>query len=157
MVGRHGAPACALKLAQECVMGKLLIMSSTPGSLPPENQGPVLAPGPITPSDVRTLFTAVDIYRSLGTLEKAVDILESTTKSNVEKIHQVTRQADETKFAFSILDKAVALHGDRLRRLDKVAFVGEIAGAIVAAGIFVPLLTYLVTYLVHYFSAHFPK
>jgi hypothetical protein len=87
-------------------------------------------------------------------MEHAVEVLERMTNSQGEKIQQVTRQADETKFAFSILDKAVALHGDRLRRLDKLAFIGEIVGGIVAAGILVPLLTYLVTYLVHYFSAH---
>lgn len=117
--------------------------------IPPDSEGRY------SQSEIRTLFTGTDIWMLLGRLQEAVQTLQTTTESHGERIQQVTRQADETKFASSILEKAVALHGERLRRLDKIAFVGEIVGALVAAGILVPLLTYIVTFLVHYFSAHF--
>src|SRR6266481_9511143 len=90
--------------------------------IPPGDERPDFGPaGPLSTTDIQTLHTSLDVIRALGRMEHAVEVLERTTNAHGEKIHQVTRQADETKFAFSILDKAVALHGDRLRRLDKVA------------------------------------
>jgi hypothetical protein len=118
--------------------------SSGSENAPPGDNKPPLGPGPYPTSDIHKLFTAVDIHRNLGKLEKAVESLEGVVKSHGERIQQVTRQTDETKFAQAIVDRAVAIHGDRLRRLDKIAFVVELVGTIVAAGILVPLLTYLV-------------
>jgi len=46
--------------------------------IPPEGEGLPVAPGhPIPPIDIRAVFTALDLYRSLGRLEKATEVLEA--------------------------------------------------------------------------------
>jgi hypothetical protein len=110
-----------------------------------------LAPGPMTPSDIRTLFTAVDIYRSLGGLEKAVDILETTTRSNVEKIEQLIRKTDQTAFAVPIIENAISQHGKDLNELGRIAHtaktLGQIALTFALSGIGVAILVYLYRHL----------
>jgi hypothetical protein len=50
-----------------------------------QGEGLPLAPGsPIPPIDIRAVFTALDLYRSLGRLEKAVQVLEEA-KARHEK------------------------------------------------------------------------
>jgi hypothetical protein len=122
-------------------------MSNQPSgseNVPPGAEGPGFGPGPFSASDIRTVFTAIDIHTNLGRLEQAVKSLESVTKSHCERIYQVTRQADETKFAQAILERAVALQGDKLHRLENedihhlknVIFVIEvIAIAVASSGI----------------------
>jgi hypothetical protein len=111
------------------------------------SDGPPLAPGPITPSDMRTLFTAVGIYRSLGGLEKAVEVLEITTKSNVERIGQPTHKADHAAFAIPILENAIDRHTNDLNKLGKIAHtaqaLGKIALGIVLSGISIGALAYI--------------
>jgi hypothetical protein len=117
-----------------------------PESLPPESEGPPLAPGPITPSDMRTVFTSVDIYRSLGRLEKAVDILETTTKSNVEKIQQLIHKTDQTAFALPVMENTIARHEKDLNQLGKIAHTAKTLGNIalsIASGAGIAILIYL--------------
>jgi hypothetical protein len=122
------------------------------------SEAPSLAPGPITPSDVRTLFAAVDIFRSLGGLEKAVAILDTTTKSNVEKIEQLFHKTDEMAFHIPILEKAIARHdkdlnelGRRhdkdLNELGKIAHTAKTLGAIALSGIGLAILAYIYHHL----------
>jgi hypothetical protein len=130
---------------------KILIMATrpqpSPDNVPQESGGPALAPGPLTPSDMRTVFTAVDIYRSLGRLEKAVDILESTTKSNVETIQQLTQKTDQTAFAVPVIQNTIARHDKDLNELGRIAHtaktLGYIALTLAASGIGVAILIYL--------------
>lgn len=67
---------------------KILIMPSPQESsdnVQQEHEGLPLAPGqPILPNDIRLVFTALDLYRSLGRLEKAVEVLENA-KAQHEK------------------------------------------------------------------------
>ena len=105
-----------------------------------------LAPGPITPSDIRTLFTAVEIYRSLGGLEKSVNILETTTKSNVEKIEQLMRKTEQTAFRVPIMENAIARHDKDLNELGRIAHTAKTFGNItltLISGIGVVILIYL--------------
>jgi hypothetical protein len=128
-------------------------MSSNP-QVPSSSDAPSLAPGPFTPSDFRTLFTAVDIFRSLGGLQKAVDNLEVTTKSNVEKIEQLFHKTDEMAFHIPTLEKSIARHdkdlnelGRRhdkdLNELGKIAHTAKTLGAIALSGIGVAILVSL--------------
>jgi hypothetical protein len=114
--------------------------------LPTGSEAPPFAPGPITPSDVRTLFTAVDIYRSLGRLEKAVDILETTTKSNVERIQQLIQKTDQTAFAVPGMEKAIARHENDLNQIGRIAHTAKTVGNIalgLASGAGIAILIYL--------------
>jgi hypothetical protein len=129
---------------------KVLIMPSpsqpTPGNIPPEGESLPLAPGPITPSDMRTVFTAVDIYRGLGRLEKAVDILEATTKSNVEKIQNLIQKTDQTAFALPVMNDKIARHEKDLNQLGKIAHTAKTFGNIalsIASGAGIAILIYL--------------
>jgi hypothetical protein len=66
----------------------------------------------------------------------------------------VSRQADEGKFSLSILEGAVAAHGERLRGLDNLVYAAKvIAGAI--AAILVTLLVPILTYLYHHTTVVF--
>ena len=119
------------------------------GNVSPEAFGP----GPISASDIRTLYTVIDIQRTLGGMEHAIRSLENTSNSHAEKLQQIGRQTDRSEFALLILEKATALHGERIQRLDKVVFVAEvIAAGLVTAGVLVPLITYIVHRLAPFFS-----
>lgn len=88
-----------------------------------ESESLPLAPGhPVLPNDIRLVFTALDLYRSLGRLEKAVEVLEA----------------------------ASAQHQKDLNGLGKVAhsavFFGKIALAFVAGGGLIELLRILITH-----------
>jgi hypothetical protein len=129
---------------------KVLIMPSpsqpVPENVPPESAGRPLAPGPITPSDIRAVFTAVDLYRNLGKLEKAVDILEGTTKSNVEKIQQLVEKTDRTAFAIPVMEDKIARHEKDLNQLGKIAHTAKTFGNIalsIASGAGIAILIYL--------------
>jgi hypothetical protein len=111
--------------------------------MPAGSEAPSLAPGPFTPSDFRTLFTAVDIFRSLGGLEKAVEILGATTKSNVEKIEQLNHKTDQTAFRIPVMEGAIAQHSKDLNELGKIAHTAKTLGAIALSGIGVAIVVYL--------------
>jgi hypothetical protein len=91
-----------------------------------EGEGPVVAPGPISASDMRALYMGVDIHRTLGGMEHAIRSLESANSSHGEKLQQIVRQTDRTDFALSILEKATVLQGEKIQRLEKVVFVIEV-------------------------------
>jgi hypothetical protein len=110
-----------------------------PEGLAPESEGPLLAPGPISPGDIRALYMLLDIQRTLGGMEHAIKSLEATDGSHGEKIQQTARQADKTEFALSILEKATVIQGEKIQRLEKVIFVVEV---LVIAGAMVPLISY---------------
>jgi hypothetical protein len=131
--------------------GKVLIMPNKPqtSSVPAEDEGPVFGPGPISASDIRTLYTVIDIQRTLGRLEHAIQGLEKANVSHGEKLQQVVRQTDRSEFALSILDKAIALHGQRIQRLEKEVFVAEV---FVAGGGLAALAVYLIHRLAPFFS-----
>ena len=135
--------------------GKVLIMPirpqpSVPESVPPEGEGPVFGPGPISASDIRTLYTVLDIKKTLGGMEHAVEVLESTTKSHGEKLNEI----DRIQYALSILEHSNVLHGQNLDQLGKDVYAGKILGGIiVAAG----GLTALVIYVVHRLAPFFAK
>jgi DNA repair exonuclease SbcCD ATPase subunit len=64
-------------------MGKVITMSSA---------NPQPASGsevPFTPSDIRNLSLAVDIYQRLGALAESVSNLKDDTRSNYERIEQL--------------------------------------------------------------------
>jgi len=63
--------------------------------------------GPFSTSDIHTVFTAVDIHKNLGQLEKAVKVLERVTDAQGEKIYQVTRQMDRMEHTQTILDEVM--------------------------------------------------
>jgi len=131
-------------------MGRVVIMSTQPqpsAAVPAGGEAPSLAPGPIMPSDIRTLFTAVDVYRSLGGLEKAVEILETATKSNAEKIERLTHTSDQTAFAVPILENAIARHDKDLNELGRIAHTARTLGQIALSGIGVAILVYLYHHL----------
>jgi hypothetical protein len=112
----------------------------------------------MTPSDVRTLFTAVDIDRSLGRLEHAVEVLETATKSNGEKIRQLIQKTDQTDFTLPIIENAIARHGTELIQLGKdvhtAKTLGNIALSIIAGG---GILLAVFAYLYHRLAPFFPK
>jgi hypothetical protein len=113
---------------------------------PPEREGTAFGPGPFSATDVRTLFTAVDIYRSLGRLEEAVDILKITTKSNLEKIQQLIHKTDQTAFAIPGMEKAIARHENDLNQIGKIAHTAKTLGNIalaLASGAGIAILIYL--------------
>jgi hypothetical protein len=109
---------------------------------------------PLTPNDIHNLSIAVDIYQKLGGLAKAVSNLEEATKSNIEKIEQVTQWV----FAIPSLEKAVAQntkdlnevgrrHDKDIKELEKVVHTASTFGKValglaipVAAGIIIPIL-----------------
>jgi hypothetical protein len=86
-------------------MGKLIIMSSNPQAKPSSE-------APLTPSDIHNLSTVIHI---LGGLEKAVIVLEGTTKSHTEKIEQLTQWVS----AIPNLEKDVAQNTKDLNELGK--------------------------------------
>jgi hypothetical protein len=96
--------------------------------------------GPFSTSDIHTVFTAVDIHKNLGQLEKAVKVLERVTDAQGEKIYQVTRQMDRMEHTQTILDEGRALQGQRIRYLERVAHIAETVAAILLA---------LIVYLFH--------
>jgi wobble nucleotide-excising tRNase len=134
-------------------------MSSNP-QVPSSSEAPSLAPGPFTPSDFRILFTAVDIFRSLGGLQKAVDNLEATTKSNVEKIEQLFHKSGETASHIPIFEKALARnekdinelgrrHDKDIHELEKIAHTIKTLGIILLSS---GIVTAFLTYIFHRFS-----
>lgn len=135
------------RICDDCRRTKTLGGAMPTQPQPAGSDGPPLAPGPITPSDMRTLFTAVGIYRSLGGLEKAVDVLEITTKSNVEKIEQLTHKTDHAAFAIPILENAISRHTVDLNELGKdvhtARTIGKIALSIALSGVSVGAAAYL--------------
>jgi hypothetical protein len=138
-------------------MGKVIIMSTQPQPSPPlpvGSEAPSLAPGPIMPSDIRNLSAAVDIYQKLGGLTEAVSNLKDATKSNIEKVEQISQWV----FAIPNLEKAVAQntkdlnevgkrHDKDIKELEKVAHTARRLGKIalvlatpVAVAIIIPVL-----------------
>ena len=135
-------------------------MSSASQGLPASSETQSLVSGPVTLNDLRTVFTAVDIFRSLGKLEKAVDVLEATAKSHTEKIEQLTHKTDRAAFAIPNLRKAVERNTTDINQLGQkrvakleglvstVEILGGIALALTAAGVA------FVVYLLHFLEAH---
>ena len=113
-------------------MGKVIIMSTRPQS-PVPGGAPSEREGPISASEIRAVHTAVDIQRTLGRMEHAVEVLENTTKAHGEKLEKL-HQIDRAQFELVVLENAVALHGDRIRGLEKVAHFAEFVGAIMVGG-----------------------
>jgi hypothetical protein len=129
---------------------KVLIMPSRPQPSPdnvlPEGEGLPLAPGPYLPSDIRTLFTGADIWRTLGRLEQAAETLQTTTKSHDEKIQLLIQKTDQTAFAVPVMENAIARHEKDLNQLGKIAHTAKTLGYIAlsfASGIGVVILIYL--------------
>src|SRR5450759_4703837 len=129
---------------------KVLIMPIQPQPLPeatpPEREGAAFGPGPFSASDVRTLFTAIDIYRTIGRLEHAVEGLESATRSHGEKIQQLIQKTDQTAFAVPVMENAIARHEKDLNQLGKIAHTAKTFGNIaltLTSGIGVAILIYL--------------
>lgn len=130
---------------------KVLIMLTRsqplPQSVPPDSEGSVLAPGPVSPSDIRSLHIVLDIQKSIGRVEHTVESLEYTSKSHGEKLQEIIRQADRTEDAQLVFRESMALHGDRIRTLERIARLGEF---LVGVGI--------LGYLLHRFAPFlFPK
>jgi len=135
----------------ECLVSskKVLIMPSpsqpSPESLPAEGEGLPLAPGPYSPSDMRTLFTGADIWRTLGRLEEAIETLQTTTKSHDEKIQLLIQKTDRTAFAVPVMENAIARHDKDLNQLGKIAHTAKTFGYIaltLISGIGVGILIY---------------
>jgi hypothetical protein len=103
---------------------------SVPERVAPEGEGPVVAPGPISASDMRTLYMGVDIHRTLGRMEHAIEVLEDTAKSHSKKLERV----DRMDYSLPVLENAVALHADRIRALERVAHFAQFIGAIMIGG-----------------------
>jgi hypothetical protein len=81
---------------------KILIMPSrsepSREGVPPHEEGIPVAPGPpIAPSDMRTVFTAVDLYRSLGRLEHAVEVLKNANVRHEKDLYQLGKIAHTAK------------------------------------------------------------
>jgi hypothetical protein len=113
---------------------------------PPEGEGLPLAPGPYSPSDIRTLFTGADIWRNLGRLDEAVKTLQTTTNSHGEKIQQLIQKTDQTAFAVPGMEKAIARHENDLNQIGKIAHTAKTLGNIalsVASGAGIAILIYL--------------
>ena len=121
-----------------------------PEIVPPEREGPVLAPGPISPGDLRTLYTVLDIQKTLGAMEHAVKALESAAKSQREKLDEV----DKMQHALSILERSNVFHGQRLGELEKDLYAGKIIGSILVIG---GGLTALAVFLFHRLAPLFSK
>jgi hypothetical protein len=82
-------------------------------SLSPQAEKLPLAPGqPILPSDLRLVFTALDLYRSLGKLEKAVEVLEVAKTQHEKDLNGLGRVAHTAsllgKIALGIVAPVVA-------------------------------------------------
>ena len=115
--------------------GKVLIMPTRPQPLIPENlpsEREAFGPGPISTSEIRAVNTVVDIQRTLGRLEHAVEGLESATKSHAEKIQQIVRQSDRSEFSLGLLDREHVIQAEKLKHLDRVVFVIEVIGIVLA-------------------------
>lgn len=145
------------KLARESAKvqsKKILIMpspSQSSGESVPEQERSF---GPYSQGEVRTLFTANEIFKTLLRLEHRVEILEQARDNHKEKIEQVTVQVNESKFSFLILQGAVAQHGDRLRKLDNVVYAAKVIAGVTGT-IIVALLGLLYTYLSHHVTLVF--
>ena len=126
------------------------IRPSVPEIVPSEATGPVLGPGPISPSDIRTLYMVLDIQRTLGAMERAVKVLESDAKHQAEKLEQV----DKMQSALSILERSNVFHGQRLGELEKDLYAGKIVTGIVVVG---AALTVLAVFLIHRLGPLFSK
>jgi hypothetical protein len=65
--------------------------------LQPEGESLPLAPGhPVLPNDIRLVFTALDLYRSLGRMEKAIEILEEKVARQENDLNGLGRVAHTT-------------------------------------------------------------
>ena len=133
----------ALKLAQECALGKVIIMSSNPQATPGSD-------APLTPNGFRDLATVIDIFRTLG----GIVVLEAATKSHTEKIEQLTQWVS----AIPHLEKNVAQntkdlnevgrrHDNDIKELEKIAHTAKTLGIIALS-----LISVILTYLYHRFS-----
>jgi hypothetical protein len=116
-------------------------MSSRPSpeGLPPRDERSY---GPYSQEEIRSLFTASQIFKTLVKVELEVEDLEKSRESDDSRIRQAVRQLDESRFSLAILEGAVARHGERLRKLDNIVFAVKIIGGAIAA-ILVPFITYL--------------
>jgi hypothetical protein len=125
---------------------KVLIMSTRPQQpIPPEGERPGFGPqGPLSTTDIQTLNTGLDVIRALGRMEHAVEALERTTNSHGEKIQQIIRQTDRTEFTVGLLDREHVIQAERLKHLDRVVFVIEVIGIVLAgSGILLALARHL--------------
>lgn len=88
----------------------------SPDNVPPQGEGLPLAPeSPIPPIDIRAVFTALDLYRSLGRLEKAVQVLEDARKTYDERILQLIERTTRTESALPVLRDTIDRHNADLR------------------------------------------
>lgn len=90
-------------------------MSTRPQSpIPSEGEGQPLAPGhAIPPIDIRAVFTALDLYRSLGRLEKATEVLEAKVARQEQDLNGLGKVAHGAKLfgniALVLIGSGVAL------------------------------------------------
>lgn len=118
----------------------------SPDSVPPEGESLPLAPGPYSPSDIRTLFTGADIWRNLGRLDEAVEALKTTAKSHEERLQQLIQKTNQTAFAIPGMEKAIARHENDLNQIGKIAHTAKTFGNIalaLASGAGIAILIYL--------------
>jgi hypothetical protein len=113
--------------------------------IPPEGERLGLGPqSPLSTTDIQTLSTGLDVIRALGRMEYAVEVLERTTNSHGEKIQQIIRQTDRTEFTVGLLDREHVIQAEKLKHLDRVVFVIEVIGIVLAgSGILLALARYL--------------
>ncbi len=115
--------------------------------------------GPFSPSDIRNLSLAVDIYQSLGGLKAAVSYLQDVTKSNIEKIDELTHSF----LAIPGLERGVAKnatdlnelgrrHDKKIGELEKVVHTASTLGkiALVLIGSSVVLAVAILSFLYHH-------
>lgn len=126
------------------------IRPSVPEIVPSEAGSPALGPGPISPSDIRTLYMVLDIQRALGGIERAVKVLEGAAKYQAEKLEQV----DKMQSALSILERSNVFHGQRLGELEKEFYAGKIIAGIIIVG---SALAALAVFLIHRLGPLFSK
>jgi hypothetical protein len=118
---------------------------------------PASGKAPFGPSDIRNLSTVIHI---LGGLEKAVNVLETTTTSHTEKIEQLTQWVS----AIPYIEKAVEKnskdlnelgrrHDNAINELKNVSHTVRTLGVIALSGIGVLVFVYIY----HHFVAPYFK
>ena len=118
------------------------------GSVPPGREP--FGSGPFSSSEIRAIQTVIDIQRTLGRMEHAVEVLEITTIAHNTKLSQL----DQIQHELSNLEGSNVIYGQRLGQLEKQVYAGKIlAGVLVAGG----ALTAFAIYLVHRLAPFFPK
>jgi hypothetical protein len=118
---------------------------STQPPIPPEDKRPDFGPkGPLSTTDILTLQTGLDVIRSIVRMEHTVEVLERTTNAHGEKIQQLVRQSDRSEFSLGLLDREHVIQAEKLKHLDRVVFVIEVIGIVLAgSGILLALARYL--------------